>query len=228
MPSQFDETDFIDRDFQAGQQATATHAVSLPAQAGGQRPPSREELDSRVSEAHNRLAELKRAQEVLERERAALEEARRRRAELQTGREEMLEHLTRGVALLEESEFTARRDAEQMARTIEEFRAALSKIQAIQEAGWTEENYNIELTRALTAIENARMEWNSARLKWPVLSGGPAGGAGAGASPGPGIQGLLANHSLAELCKLGLALTWPLALVGLLSILLFLYLILNR
>lgn len=228
MPSQFDETDFIDRDFQAGQQATATQAVSLPAHAGGQRPPSREELDSRVSEAHNRLAELKRAQEVLERERAALEEARRRRAELHTGREEMLEHLTRGVALLEEAEFNARRDAEQMARTIEDFRAALGKIQAIQEAGWTEENYNIELTRALTSIENARMEWNSARLKWPVLSGAPGAAAGSAASAGPGLQGLLASHSLAEMCKLGLALTWPLALVGLLSVLLFLYLILNR
>ena len=31
------------------------------------------------------------------------------------------------------------------------------------------QNANIELTRALTTLENARMEWNSARLKWTVL-----------------------------------------------------------
>ena len=71
-----------------------------------------------VSEKQIKLAELKRAQEELERERAGLEELRRRQMEFQTGRAEMLQHLTRGIGLLEAAELAARRETEQMARTL--------------------------------------------------------------------------------------------------------------
>src|SRR6266496_6492821 len=167
MASEFDESDFVDGDFQAAKKSP--FAAPLPGSAS--RPPTREELDSRVSETQQRLMELKRAQEELERERAALEEARRRRTEFQTGREEMLEGLTRSVGFLEEAEFNARRDAEQMAKTLGELRAALTKVQSIHEEIWTQENYNVEVTRALTIIDNGRMEWNAARLKWALLNG---------------------------------------------------------
>src|SRR5207247_5102279 len=131
-------------------------------------------VDLKVTEAQQKLTELKRAQEELERERASLEELRRRQAELQTGRQEMIHNLTRGLGLLEEAEFTARRDAEQMAKAIGDLRDALTKVEAIHEETWTKDNFNVELTRALTAIENARMEWNGARLKFSVLSGAPS------------------------------------------------------
>lgn len=213
MASEFDGSDFVDTDFQASQQAGYQPA------GGGGRPPSREELDGKASEANQKLAELKRAQEVLERERAQIEEARRRQIEYQTGREEMVQYLTRGVALLEESEFTTRREAEQMAKSLAELREASSKVQALNEELWTKESYNVELTRALTTIENARLEWNSARLKWTVLdqalqatddSGSPTG---AGRVP----NSLFATQSFGQLCRLGFALTWPVALAVLLT-----------
>jgi hypothetical protein len=184
-----------------------------------QRPPSREEIEAKVTDAHTRLAELKRAQEQLERERAALEEARRRRAEFQQGREEMLQHLTRGVKLLEESEFALRRDAEQMARTLSDMREALGKVETLKEESWTQENWNAELTRALTTLENARMEWNSARLKWPVLDGGQPNGPAAApvGSARPDSSFSLEGKSFMDLCQLGLALTWPVALAALLA-----------
>src|SRR5947207_12353656 len=154
-------TEFVDTDFQA-QKATQTAGGAL---AGSmQRAPTREEVDLKVTEAQQKLTELKRAQEELERERAALEELRRRQSEFQTGRQEMIHNLTRGLGLLEEAEFTARRDAEQMAKTLADFRDALSKIEAVREETWTKDNFNVELTRALTSIENGRMEWNTARL----------------------------------------------------------------
>lgn len=171
-----------------------------------------------VAERQQRLAELKRAQEELERQRTALEETRRRQIEFQTGRQEMLQHLTRGVGLLEEAEFSSRRDAEQMAKGLADLREALSRIQAIREEAWTQDTFNLELTRALTALENARMEWNAARLKFPILSGtaqnGGASGSGGTASP----ASLLSAHSFGALCRLGLALTWPLAVVALLGL----------
>ncbi|MBK9140252.1 MAG: hypothetical protein IPM17_16050 [Verrucomicrobia bacterium] len=216
MASAFDDSEFVDRDVQTAQ---AVRHVSSAAVAGTglvTRPPTRAELEARATEAQKRLAELKRAQEEVERERARLEEARRRRAEFETGRAEMLQALTRGVGLLEEATFRARRDAEQMGRTLAEFQDALTKLQAINENQWTQEGWEQELTRALTTIENARMEWNSARLKWPLLDGKAPGdgqaSASAATSPWPGGQ------SLGELAKLGLALTWPVATVLLVGV----------
>jgi hypothetical protein len=213
MATEYDTTEFVDTDFQAHKSPYAS-ATTASTSASPFRAPTREEVDTKVSEAQQKLAELKRAQEELERERATLEEVRRRQAEFQTGRTEMIQNLTRGLGLLEESEFAARRDAEQMSKSIGEMRDALAKVQAIHEESWTKDNFNIELTRALTTLENARLEWNGARLKYPTLSG---------QTPAPGeptsnaatVSPMLASKSFGELCKLGLAFTWPLVLVAL-------------
>ena len=210
--AEFDASEFIDDDFQ-----TARKGSSNPAPASdSERAPSREEVDAKVNDMQHKLAELKRAQQDLERERASLEELRRRQMEFTTSRQEMVQHLTRGVAVLEETEFAARRDAEQMAKTLLGLREALVKVETVQEETWTKDNLNTELTRALTTVENARMEWNSARLKFTVLSGEamqePVDAQPVQAPP----QGLVRPESYADMCKLGLALTWPIALVGLL------------
>src|ERR1043166_1981361 len=126
MPADYDATEFIDGDFE---QRPSTHSAAAGGPVPLSRAPSREEVDSKVVETQQKLAELKRAQEELERERSALEETRRRQIEFQTGRQEILDKLTRGVGLLEEAEFSARRDAEQMAKTLTDFRDALTKIQ---------------------------------------------------------------------------------------------------
>src|SRR5947208_15590496 len=125
MASEFDESDFVDGDFQAAKKSP----FAAPQPGGAGRPPSREELDSRVTETQQRLMELKRAQEEVERERATLEEARRRRTEFETGREEMLQSLTRAVGFLEETDVNSRRAAEQMAITLGARRDALTKVQ---------------------------------------------------------------------------------------------------
>jgi hypothetical protein len=206
--------EFIDSDFQPSRPSLcpplpgAASAANSPAN----RPPTREEIEALVSEKQIKLAELKRAQEELERERAGLEELRRREIEFQTSRAEILQHLTRGIGLLEEAGLNARRDAEEMARTLSEFRDALNKVQAINEQTWTGENHSIELTRAATTIENARMEWNAARLKFPLLAGTPA--ASPDAAPAPANTIFPPEADLLRLCKIGLALTWPLALLG--------------
>ena len=225
MSSDYDATEFVDGDFQA-------HKVPASATSAGgsqsQRAPTREEVDSKVAEAQQKLAELRREQDELERQRAALEETRRRQMEFQTGRQEIIQNLTRGVGLLEEAEFSARRDAEQMAKALVDLRAALSKIGAIHEETWTKDNFSTELTRALTTLENARMEWNAARLKFPVLSGqGPEGGASPAETAGP-RSSLLAGQSFGELCRMGLALTWPLAVVALLALVVLLAVLLRH
>lgn len=209
MAGPHDSSEFIDTDFTARKTAFGA--------------PTREDTDRKVAEAQQKLVELKRVQEELERERAGLEDLRRRQTEFQTGREETMQQLTRGIGLLEEAEFAARRDAEQMLQTLEDFRAALHKVQAIQDEGWTKENFQMELTRALTTVENARMEWNAARLKLPVLQG-DSRTPGADQPPAAAGAVALADLSLGQLFKLGIAL-WPVAL-GVLAI--FLALLLRK
>ncbi|MEY2408407.1 MAG: hypothetical protein QOF48_1077 [Verrucomicrobiota bacterium] len=221
MAMEFDPSEFVDDDFQSGRKAkghaggSASATLAAPA---ADLAPTREELDARAGDMQSKLAELKRAQQELERERAEIEETRRRQAEFTRGRQEVEQQLTRGVGLLEEAEFAARRDAEQMARALAALRESLVKVQSIHEETWTKDNLNVELTRALTAVENGRMEWNSARLKFPLLSGEtvtlPSASPAAG-SPGSSLEALLQQKTYAELCKLGLALTWPIALVAL-------------
>lgn len=229
MAQEFGSSDFLDSDFQAAQRRPFS-SVSSFAQGGGgggaPRSPTREELEAKVHETHQRLAELKRAQEELERQRASLEEARRRQVEYQTGREEMVQHLTRGIGLIEQAEFKARQDAEQMSKTLSGLRAALQQIQSIHHESWNQESRAAELTKALTTIENARMEWNSAQLKWPLLS--PTASDSPAASPGTALLPGAAPGSFLEWCKLGLALTWPIALVVLAAFIALIVLLINR
>ncbi len=227
MSAPFDDSDFIDHDFTASQ-PTRPSVATLPSSAPmnpqphppAGRPPTREELETHLTAKHQQLADLKARQEALERERVALEEARRRQAEFETSRPEMVQHLTRGLELLEKAEFQARREAEQMAKTLQGLREALTNVQAIRQETWTPETWQTELTRALTTIENARMEWNSARLKWPVLNGETAAAPGnpSGSATTPAGLGSLAGQRFGELLKVGFALTWPLAAVALVAL----------
>jgi hypothetical protein len=223
MPSDYDATEFIDGDFEPHKAAYATSAA--PA---SQRAPSRQEMDMQVAEQLDQLAKQKRLLEDRQRELAALEETRRRQTEFETGRQEMVQHLTRGLGLLEEAEFTARRDAEQMAKALIGLRDALSKVEAINEETWTSDSLGVELTRGLTTIENARMEWNASRLKFPVLSGPSAEEVTASETDSGSTSSLLAGQSFGQLCRLGFALTWPLGVVGLLALALFAAVLLRR
>src|SRR5450432_4917194 len=210
MAAEYDSTEFVDTDFQTHKSPfAATASPSDPLRA-----PTRDEVDRKVVEAQQKLAELKRAQDSLERERSALEELRRRQTEFQTGRQEMIHNLTRGLGLLEEAEFNTRREAEQMVKTIADFRDALTKIEIIRDETWTKENFSTELTRALTAIENARMEWNTARLKLSALSPEALKKTEVETTP-QAVVSPFAGIGLGELCKIGFAMTWPLVLVAL-------------
>jgi hypothetical protein len=209
MSARHDAGEFVDSDFQSA----VPSFIDAPAAGAhaANRPPTREEIEALVSEKQIKLSELKRAQEELERERAGLEDLRRRQVEFQTGRDEVLQHLTRGIGLLEEAEMNARRDAEEMARTLGGFRDAVNKVQSINELAWTSDNHSVELTRASTTVENARMEWNAARLRFQLLCPPPASPE---TSKAPNHSVFPPESDWWRMCRFGLALNWPLVLLG--------------
>ena len=199
----FDGPDLLEEDFPA----TAKGATLVQE--------DREELDTQASSLQSKLADLNRAREKLEREKATVEESRRRFTEFQTGREEMLHELTRSLGLLEEAQLNAQRDAEQMARTMNDLRDALGKVDALLEVDTHDEDWKVLLTRNLTTIENARMELNSARLKWTLLTGVREDDGHGFAMPAQtGQAGLPMPTGFGQLCLWGLALTWPVLLMG--------------
>ncbi len=175
----------------------------------------REELDNKVSSLQSKLAELNHARDKLEREKATVEESRRRFSEFQTGREEMLHELTRSLGLLEEAQMNAQREAEQMASTTHDLRDALSKVDVLKDVDTHDEQWKVHLTRNLTTIENARMELNSARLKWVLLN---SDADNTGEDTFTHVQndtsGVTMPRSFGQLCLWGLALTWPILLIG--------------
>jgi len=204
----YDDTEFIDRGFPPAPVPAAAPRTSSPVRSG--RAPSREELDARVSETQQQLAKLMESQQRLERARAELEAMRQRRAEFQVGRTEMREQLNRGISLLERCELAARRDAEQMSKSLGALRESLANVEAIHDESWSEDNWGLELGRALTVIENSRVEWNTARIKWPVLDGKvPAPDE---PSQKPPLD--FASLSFGALCRIGIAFTWPLLVIG--------------
>ena len=175
----------------------------------------REELDNQVSSLQSKLAELNHARDKLEREKATVEESRRRFTEFQPGREEILHELTRSLGLLEEAQLNAQREAEQMASTMEDLREALSKVDVLEDVDTHDEQWKVQLTRNLTTIENARMELNSARLKWTLLSGNLDDEGDRFIAPTQsGTNSIAMPKSFGQLCLWGLALTWPVLLIG--------------
>ena len=218
MSSQFDASEFIDDDLHPTRKP-AVASSSLPAMPIGvteRRAASRDEMESKVSEMQQRLAELKTEQQRLERERAALEETRRRQTEFTSGRQEVIQNLTRGIAQLEEGELSHRREAELRTRSLADMREALSKVVSVSQETWNKETLEIELTRALTVVDNARMEWNSARVKFGELNGESSVSSLQAAPTEPvGSTNHFVPQKFSELCRLGFAINWPLFLLGL-------------
>ncbi len=211
MASEFDQTEFVDTDVHSPAPSVARSIISGEPNA---KAPSREELDDQASDVQSKLAELQREREELERERKELETGRRRKLEFQTGREEMLHQLTRGVALIEKAEQTARRDAEQMARTLKALRTALTQVKDISEDTWTKENWNLELTSALATVEDSRNEWDAALLQWPILDAARKPDEKPAANPNAVGAAMIGDLPFGQLCRIGFALTWPVALAA--------------
>lgn len=229
MSSQFDDRDFVDREFQDSQHSSLPNdpppnqenkgtPSSISSSISASSLPTREELEAKVGDTQLRLSKLKQQQKELEEQRVVLEEARRRRKEFHDGKAEMQRHLTRGKTLLEEAERGLRRDADQMEKALDAFGDSLEKIGRCSEEAWTPDTVEMELTRALSEIENARMEWNAACLKWDFLEGETSLSTRSGERGRGSKLAELAEMPFVKLCKIGLALSLPLATIGALAL----------
>jgi DNA repair exonuclease SbcCD ATPase subunit len=120
---------------------------------------STEALDNQVQRAQEALLQLKRQQEQIEKQKRELEELSRRQEQLNHGRGEMVEKFTRAMVVLEREAYEAKKRVELLESIRENFSQHLDVLEAISPKAWEGLDINKELTKALSAVDDARAEY---------------------------------------------------------------------
>ncbi len=126
---------------------------------------STEHLDSQVQKAQEQLVQLKRQQEQIEKQKRELEELSKRQEQLQQGKAEMTEKFTRALVVLERETYEAQKRVEQLKGMHESFSQHLGVIEGINPKNWENSDINKELSKSLSAIDDARAEYAQSRSK---------------------------------------------------------------
>lgn len=177
-----------------------------------------EHLDNQVQKAQEQLYALKRQQEMIERQKRELEELSRRQEQLQAGKAEMVEKFTRAVVVLERETYDAKKRVELLNSIHESFTAHLDVLDAINPKAWEGLDINKELTKALSAVDDARAEYSGSL---PKISSTKETD---GTDPVAASIGYQADYAAADpkdfmyWLKSGFAFTLPLLAIGVLLI----------
>lgn len=126
---------------------------------------SGEHLDSQVQKAQEQIFALKRQQELIERQKRELEELSRRQEQLQTGKSDMVEKFTRALVVLERETYDAQKRLELLHGVHDAFHQHLDVLEGINPKNWEGLDIQKELTRALSAVDDARGEYNRSQPK---------------------------------------------------------------
>ena len=123
---------------------------------------STEHLDSQVQKAQEQLLTLKRQQESIERQKRELEELSRRQEQLHVGKTDMIEKFTRAMVVLERETYDAQKRVELLHGIHDTFAAHLQYLESINPKAWEGLDMQKELTKALSAVDDARAEYSKA------------------------------------------------------------------
>jgi cell division protein FtsB len=178
---------------------------------------SAEHLDTQVQKS---LLQLKRQQEQIEKQKRELEELSRRQEELERGRAEMTDKMTRSLVVLEREAYDAQKKMEQLRATRESFAQHLELLEGIDPRTWNPADLNKELSRALSAVDDARTEYSQQRSRLQATTGEneavPLPETSSGFDTGDSM-----THSFGHWLQIGLAFTLPLIIFGLIALFVF-------
>jgi chromosome segregation ATPase len=177
--------------------------------------PSAEQIDDQVALAQEKLLQLKRQAEQLEREKQKLEELGRRQDQFDNGRAEMVDKFTSSLVQIQrETDYTLKR-LEILKNVQESFTSYLHELEAIDPKEWSPAELNKELSKALGMVEDARSVYVKAQAQ-VAADGEPVG-----PSPFDGESLSSGGHSFGYWLMAGFAFTLPLFALGLLGLLLW-------
>lgn len=182
---------------------------------------SAEHLDSQVQKAQEQLLQLRRQQEQIEKQKRELEELSRRQDELENGRTELSDKLTRALVVLEREAYSEQNRLEQIRTARESFAQHLELVEAIDPRNWNPADLHKELSRALSTVDDARTEYNEQRSR--LQAAGVTAGDGSLPDAAPDGYGSGDGRSFFQWFQIGVALTLPLIIFGLLALAVFLW-----
>ena len=179
---------------------------------------SPELLDSQVQKAQEQLLQLRRQADQIEKQKRELEELSRRQEELERGRAEMTDKLSRSLVILEREGYDSQKKLEQIRATHESFTQHLQLLESIEPKSWNPADLPKELSRALSTVDDARTEFSqqrsrleasggdSSEIDLPEVTTSTAG---------------LGGQSFVQWVQIGLAVTLPLIIFGILALIVF-------
>ena len=177
-------------------------------------------LDSQVQKAQEQLLQLRRQQEQIEKQKRELEELSRRQEELERGRAEMTDKLTRSLVVLEREAYETQKKLEQLRATRESFGQHLEILEGIDPKGWNSADLHRELSRALSTVDDARAEFSQQRSRLQAIATQDAEEVSL-PEAAPEIMRGGGERSFGQWFLIGFALSLPLIMVGLMSLLIF-------
>ena len=183
---------------------------------------STEHLDSQVQKAQEQLFLLKKQQEQIEKQKRELEELSRRQEELERGREEMGDKLTRSLVVLEREAYDSQKKLEQIRATRESFEQHLALLESIDPKSWNPADLHKELSRALSTVDDARAEFSQQRSRLTATAGDETGEV-ALPEAAPDVAGIGGANGFMQWMQIGLALTLPLIIFGIIALVVFLW-----
>ena len=166
---------------------------------------STEHLDEQVQKAQDELASLRKRQDLIERQKRDLEELSKRQDQFNAGRADIVEKLTRAVVVLEREKYEAQRRVEMLESIDASFRGHLELLDSIDPKSWEGLDLNKELTRALSAVDDARTEYSKSN---PKVASEPAAEYSGSRQDSSG--GESSDRDFKEWFMMGLAFTAPL------------------
>jgi len=172
---------------------------------------SAEQLDMQVQKAQDQLMSLKRQQEMIEKQKRELEELSRRQEQLQEGRAEMIEKFTSTSVVLERETFEAQKRVEQLREIQDAFAQHYHVLESINPKAWEGSDLGRELSKALSAVDDARAEYSKSLPKIQPEAPVEAVAAAVGDEA---LYGPAQEHDFAYWLKAGVAFTLPLTLLG--------------
>ncbi|MEN3942648.1 hypothetical protein WJU23_15210 [Prosthecobacter sp. SYSU 5D2] len=189
-----------------------------------------EDMDQQVREAQHRLTRLRAEQEELEHQRKILENLKQKQERFIAGRKDITEKLDRSLRVITDDLEEARRRAEDLAATQQEFHDRLEELKVFYPERWHRNQLDQELDKAISALIEAETSFEkgirrvtshraveSAHHRQDLDE---AGGEGEYSVTGRFSQSLSGKDDLITWTRRGFAFTLPLMVTVLIAVIL--------
>jgi len=180
-----------------------------------------EDLGEEVQKTNTELEKLKRQLEDIEKQKVRLEELKRRQDELENGRADMLDKLTRSMVTVERETEEAQKRLEQLNSIHNSFIQHLRQVDSINPKLWGTAELPMELSKALSMVEDARADYIKAQAKIAVESPSESAPSAAASAFDSSEYGYAEEHGFLYWLKSGFAFTLPLQILGIIGLVLW-------